>query len=51
MLFVDNLEQTTIVALFDVEFNEPIEDERFAFSPPAGVDVVGTPVKEPVTGL
>jgi outer membrane lipoprotein carrier protein len=45
MLFVDNLEQTTIVALFDVEFNEPIDDDRFAFVPPAGVDVVGTPLE------
>jgi len=45
MLFVDNLEQTTVVALFDVEFNESIDDERFAFTPPAGVDVVGTPLE------
>jgi len=45
MLFVDNLEQTTIVALFDVSFNEPIDDDQFAFTPPAGVDVVGTPLK------
>ena len=44
MLFVDNLEQTTLVALFDVEFNEPIDDDQFAFAPPAGVDVVGSPI-------
>lgn len=46
MLFADNLEQTTLIALLDVRFNEPIDDQRFAFSPPAGVDVVGIPVKE-----
>jgi outer membrane lipoprotein carrier protein len=51
MLFVDNLEQTTIVALFDVEFNVPIDDDTFAFSPPAGVDVVGAPVEAPVAEL
>jgi len=41
MLFSDNLEQTTLIALFDVSLNEPIDDERFNFSPPQGVDVVG----------
>ena len=51
MLFVDNLEQTTIVALFDVEFNQPIDDDTFAFTPPAGVDVVGTPLEAPVADL
>ena len=49
MLFEDNLEQTTIVALFDVEFNQPIDDEHFAFTPPEGVDVVGVPVGTPAT--
>ncbi len=51
MLFVDNLEQTTIVALFDVEFNELIDDDRFAFAPPDGVDVVGKPVTPPAADL
>lgn len=51
MLFVDNLEQTTIVALFDVEFNELIDDDQFAFSPPAGVDVVGAPLEQPAANL
>lgn len=51
MLFVDNLEQTTIVALFDVEFNELIDDDQFAFSPPAGVDVVGAPLALPAANL
>jgi outer membrane lipoprotein carrier protein len=51
MLFVDNLEQTTVVALIDVEFNELIDDSQFAFTPPVGVDVVGTPLASPVSDL
>ena len=43
MLFGDNLEQTTLIALFDVVFNEPVDDEVFRFDVPAGVDVVGQP--------
>lgn len=49
MLFGDNLEQTTLIALVDVEFNEHIDEETFSFSPPDGVDVVGAPVVVPVT--
>ncbi len=41
MLFSDNLEQTTLIALFDVSLNESIDDEHFQFTPPPGVDVVG----------
>ena len=44
MLFGDNLGQTTLIALFDVTFNEPIDDHVLTFTPPAGVDVVGEPV-------
>ncbi len=51
MLFTDNLEQTTLIALLDVTFNEPIDDQLFAFSPPAGVDLVGTPVAKPPADL
>ena len=43
MLFFDNLEQTTIVALHDVVLNEPIDAARFEFRVPDGVDLVGTP--------
>ncbi len=43
MVFFDNLEQTTLIALYDVAVNEPIEQDEFAFNVPAGVDVVGTP--------
>lgn len=42
MVFFDNLEQTTIVALYDVKVNEPIDDARFEFQVPDGVDLVGT---------
>jgi outer membrane lipoprotein carrier protein len=44
MVFFDNLEQRTLVALHDVVVNEPIDRERFRFSVPDGVDVVGVPV-------
>lgn len=43
MIFFDNLEQTTLVALQDVIINEPIDDDRFTFVVPDGVDLVGTP--------
>jgi outer membrane lipoprotein carrier protein len=42
MVFYDNLEQTTLVALYDVVVNAPIAQDRFTFEPPADVDVVGT---------
>ena len=45
MMFSDNLEQTTLIALFDVSLNEDIDAERFQFEPPGDVDIVGTPVK------
>lgn len=48
MVFFDNLEQTTLVALYDVTVNEPIDSSRFDFAVPDGVDLVGTPaVVEP----
>jgi len=47
MLFEDNLEQTTLIALFDVSFNQAIDDQVFQFVPPAGVDVVGEPLVAP----
>ena len=44
MIFSDNLGQTTLIALFDVRLNDPIDDQRFTFSPPDNVDVVGQPL-------
>jgi outer membrane lipoprotein carrier protein len=43
MVFFDNLEQTTLVALHDVKRNEPIDAARFEFVVPDDVDLVGTP--------
>ena len=44
MVFLDNLEQTTVVALKNVVVNEPIDAARFEFAVPDDVDVVGKPV-------
>lgn len=44
MIFSDNLEQTTLVAMHDVSLNEAMDSSLFRFSPPVGVDVVGDPV-------
>jgi len=43
MVFFDNLEQTTFIALDHVAVNEPIDAARFEFKVPDGVDVVGEP--------
>ena len=43
MVFFDNLEQTTVVALHGVTVNEPIDAARFRFSVPDDADVVGSP--------
>jgi len=44
MIFSDNLGQTTLIAFFDITLNESIDEHRFIFSPPDGVDVVGQPL-------
>ncbi|MBT8102564.1 MAG: outer membrane lipoprotein chaperone LolA [Gammaproteobacteria bacterium] len=44
MVFFDNLEQTTVVALYDVVVNEPIDAESFEFIVPDDVDLVGIPL-------
>ena len=44
MIFGDNLGQTTLIALFDLTVNESIDAQRFSFTPPDGVDVVGRPL-------
>ena len=49
MVFFDSLEQTTLVALHDVSINEPIASDRFEFSLPEGVDLVGTPAARVAT--
>lgn len=49
MLFGDNLGQTTLIALFDVKFNQPIHPGVVEFVPPNTVDVVGEPIIFPGT--
>ena len=44
MIFSDNLQQSTLIALFDVQINEQIPVEHFQFTPPEDVDVVGKPI-------
>lgn len=45
MVFFDNLQQTTFVALHDVAINVPFEPGEFEFEIPEDVDVVGTPAE------
>ena len=49
MVFFDNLQQTTLVALHDVAVNVPFEPGEFVFDIPAGVDVVGTAAEAAAT--
>jgi outer membrane lipoprotein carrier protein len=49
MVFLDNLEQTTVVALKNVVVNESIDAARFEFIVPDDVDVVGKPVAVKLT--
>lgn len=44
MVFFDNLEQTTLVALYDVIINEPIDADHFDFIVPGDADLVGVPL-------
>ncbi len=49
MVFFDNLQQTTLVALHDVAVNVPFEPGVFVFEAPDDVDVVGTAAKAAAT--
>lgn len=40
MRFIDQLDQTTRVVLSQRQFNRPVDDDRFRFDVPEGVDVV-----------
>ena len=44
MAFFDNLEQTTLVALYDLSVNEPVDATRFDFVVPEDADLVGVPL-------
>jgi len=49
MVFFDNLQQTTLVALHDVVIDVPFEAGEFVFDVPDGVDVVGTAAEAAAT--
>jgi outer membrane lipoprotein carrier protein len=49
MVFLDNLEQTTLVEMRDVAVNEMIDPTRFRFAVPDDVDVVGSPIVADLT--
>jgi outer membrane lipoprotein carrier protein len=44
MIFSDNLQQSTLIALFDVQINQQIPADHFQFAPPEDVDLVGVPI-------
>lgn len=44
MVFFDNLDQTTLVAFYDVVVNEPIDSDHFEFVVPDDADLVGVPM-------
>lgn len=44
MAFFDNLQQTTLVTLYDVVVNESIDAENFEFEVPDDADLVGVPL-------
>ncbi len=50
MAFFDNLDQTTVVVLQEVVVNGPIDPDRFVFSVPDDVDLVGIPAVAEVSG-
>lgn len=43
MVFLDSLEQQTVVELEDVVYNATLDSARFEFTPPDDADIVGTP--------
>lgn len=43
MVFLDSLEQQTVVELGDVVYNASLDSSRFEFTPPDDADIVGTP--------
>lgn len=44
MIFSDKLQQSTLIALFDVKLNQELPADHFKFTPPADVDLVGVPI-------
>ena len=46
MVFLDSLEQQTVVELRDVVYNASLDGALFEFTPPDDADIVGTPVTD-----
>ena len=44
MILSDNLQQSTLIVLIDVQLNQDIPAEHFRFTPPDDVDLVGQPL-------
>lgn len=51
MIFTDNLEQTTLIALLDVGLNETLDDSFFEFTMPDDADLVGEPIVADRSGM
>ncbi|MGH8289307.1 MAG: LolA family protein [Steroidobacteraceae bacterium] len=45
MILEDKLGQTVTIIFKDVEVNVPVSPQKFAFTPPPGADVIGTPAQ------
>lgn len=50
MIFTDSLDQSTLIALFDVSVNPELGDDLFHFEPPEDADLVGQPISETAAG-
>lgn len=44
MIFSDNLQQSTLIVLYELQLKPELADELFSFAPPAGADLVGEPI-------
>ena len=44
LIFSDNLQQSTLIVLYDLVTNSELDETLFSFEPPAGADLVGEPV-------
>jgi outer membrane lipoprotein carrier protein len=49
MIFSDNLQQSTLIVLRDLELNPELPNDLFTFAVPEGADLVGVPVSANIT--
>jgi outer membrane lipoprotein-sorting protein len=49
MIFSDNLQQSTLIVLRDLELNPELPNDLFTFAVPEGADLVGVPVRAHIT--